>query len=179
MDVLTTDRLIFRHLSMHDLDDLAAIYSDPDVMRFIYGVHTREQTRQRIEENIARYQRYGYGLWATILKQDNRLIGRCGLLPHILDDHKEVEVAYTLAKEYWGRGLATEAAQAIRDYGFYHFRFHRLISIVDHDNFASRRVAEKNNMHIERDFLFHGDPCYLYVVTKDSVAPELSLSVTA
>ena len=58
------------------------------------------------------------GLWATIHRETDRFIGRCGLLPWTIDGRFEVEVAYMLAKPYWGQGLGTEAAQAILDYGF-------------------------------------------------------------
>jgi len=163
---LQTERMTFRPLTLNDLDQLAEIYSDRYVMRFIYGVHTREQTRQRILDNLTRYEEYGFGLWATILKTDEQLIGRCGLLPHTIDGRSEVEVAYTLARRYWGRGLATEAALAIRDYAFRTLPVDRVIAFVDVDNVASNRVAEKIGMRIERDVLFHGDPCNLYYVNR-------------
>lgn len=89
------------------------------VMKFLSNTRSLEETKQFVEKTINRYEQHGYnfGLWATIYKPDNRFIGRCGIKP--LDDKcSELEMAYLLAKEYWGIGLATEAAVAIQDYGF-------------------------------------------------------------
>jgi ribosomal-protein-alanine N-acetyltransferase len=91
------------------------------------------------------------GLWATIFKETGRFIGRCGLLPWTIDGQLEVEVAYTLAQEYWGLGLATEAARGIRDYGFERLGLSRLICLIDPANQASRRVAEKIGMRLEKE----------------------------
>ncbi len=70
-------------------------------------------------------------------------IGRCGLLPWTIDGQNEVKVAYLISKTYWGQGLGTEAAQAILDYGFEKLNLSRLICLVDEENLASIRVAEK------------------------------------
>jgi ribosomal-protein-alanine N-acetyltransferase len=96
-----------------------------------------------------------------------RFIGRCGLLTHVIDGVREAEVAYGIAPAYWGRGLATEAARAIKEYGFQQFGFPRLTSIVDKLNLASGRVAEKNGMHVEKTITFHGHDCYLYVIDRN------------
>ena len=64
------------------------------------------------------YVRYGFGMWATIHKATGKFIGRCGLTPMDIEGRGEIEVGYMLAKEYWGQGLATEAALAILRYGF-------------------------------------------------------------
>jgi len=90
-------------------------------------------------------------LWATIYKESGRFIGRCGLLPWTINGQQEVEVAYTIAREYWGQGLATEAAQAILDYGFEKLNLSRLICVIDEDNLGSRKVAEKIGMSFERE----------------------------
>jgi [ribosomal protein S5]-alanine N-acetyltransferase len=83
-----------------------------------------------------------------------------------LDGMREVEVAYGIAPAYWGRGLATEAARAVKEYAFRRFDFRRLVSIVDQENVASQRVAEKNGMRVERQIEFDGHPCYLYVIER-------------
>lgn len=164
MIVIETDRLILRHLSLADLDLLAAMYADPLFMHFLGEARTREETRSGIEWAIGQYETRGYSFYATVLKEEDRLIGRCGLLHQVIDRQEEPEVAYGLAPAYWGRGLATEAARAIKEYGFRQFGFPRLISIIDPENYASQRVAEKNGMQRERKFLFEGYPCYLYAI---------------
>ena len=91
------------------------------------------------------------GLWATVHKVTGKFIGRCGLLPWTIDDQDEVEVAYTIAEEHWGQGLGTEAAQAILNHGFDRLNLSRLIYLIDSENIASKRVAEKIGMSFEKE----------------------------
>ena len=170
MAVLETQRLILRPLTLEDVDALAALYADPDVMRFFEGTRSWETTRQRVEEIIEQYARTGVDFLATIYKENGAFIGRCGLLWQVIDGVQEVEVAYMLAKSYWGQGLGTEAAQALKEHGFRDFGFRRLISIIDPGNIASIRVAEKNGMHYERDIEFEGHVCRMYAIHKDETA---------
>jgi [ribosomal protein S5]-alanine N-acetyltransferase len=151
--VLETPRLRLRRLRMADLDDLAALYADPEVRRFYpEGTLTREQTREELEHILTvYYAKYGFGLWATILRDTGELIGRCGLLPWVLEGQREVEVAYLLSRAHWGQGLATEAARAILDYGFATLDVPRLICLIDHDNAKSIRVAEKIGMTFDKE----------------------------
>jgi ribosomal-protein-alanine N-acetyltransferase len=115
---------------------------------------------------------HGFSLWATIDRRSGRLIGRCGLLPQTLQDRREVEIAYMIARECWGLGFATEAAQAIRDHGFDALGFDRLVSIIHRDNLASRRVAEKTGLRPERMIQFMNHRCWLYAVeSKDRGTP--------
>ncbi len=165
--VLETDRLLFRPLVLDDLDDLAAIQADPEVMRFFpSGPRSREQTQADLERCIQLQHEHGFSLWATIDRESGELIGRCGLLPQVLQDHREVEIAYLLARSHWGRGLATEAARAIRDHGFDSLGLERLVSIIHRDNSASRRVAENAGLRPERMIQFMNHRCWLYAVEK-------------
>ena len=165
MIVIETPRLILRHLTLQDTEALAAIYGDPIVMEFVSGTLSLEETKQFILKIIKRYEQYGYGfgLWATIYKPDNRFIGRCGVKP--LDDkYSELEMAYMLVKEYWGMGLATEAAIAIKNYGFEKIGCNRLISLIDHGNIASQKVALKTGLTYEKDVQMWGDNVRLYAI---------------
>lgn len=167
MILIETPRLLFRPLTLEDVDDLTALYSDPEVMRFFEGVRTRHQAVEEIEECLQWYDRLGFYFWAAVHKADGRFIGRCGLLPQVIDDRQEYEVAYMLARPYWSQGLGTEAARAIKEYGFANHPFPRLISIIAPDNLASVRVAEKNGMQYMKDIEFEGHPCRLYAVERD------------
>jgi len=166
MTVIETERLIFRRLTLEDADELAALYSDPEVMRFFGGVRSRQQAVEQIEECMRMYNKLGFSFWATIHKVDNRFIGRCGLLHQIFGDRHEYEVAYAIARAYWNQGLATEAARAIKDYAFDNFEFPRLISLIDPLNIASTRVAEKNGMRYLEDIVFRGHVCRCYAVDR-------------
>jgi ribosomal-protein-alanine N-acetyltransferase len=193
--VIETDRLVLRQMAWDDLDALAELYADPEVMRYIGSgqPRTREQSQKSLElfmtdnahawspETLARLpqlrqviERGGpFGLWATVLKAEGRMIGRCGLIPWNLDGRHEVEVGYMLAKPYWGRGLATEAAVAIREHGHHRLGFRRLVSLIQPGNVASRRVAEKVGMRYEGDILIHETPACVYasVLTDGGVSP--------
>ncbi len=151
--VLETERLILRPLTLDDLDVLAPLYADPDIRRYFpEGTQTREQTKEEIEWIIdGQYGKYGYGLWATIYKETGEFIGRCGLIPWTTDGVLEVEVAYLLAKPFWGRGLGTEAALAIRDYGFQTLGLPRLICMMYPDNVASVNIARRMGMTLDRE----------------------------
>lgn len=172
MIVLETARLILRHLEPRDLDALAAIQADPEVMRFFpTGPRSRERTADDIDRCVATQAEHGFSLWATVDRADGRLIGRCGLLPQSLGGAREVEVAYLIGRSDWGRGLATEAASAIRDHGLGPLGLGRLVSIIHRDNLASRRVAEKAGLRPERMIQFMEHRCWLYAIEPD-LAPD-------
>ncbi len=153
MKILETRRLVLRRLEMDDLDDLFALYRDPIVRRYFpEGTLTYEETKDELEWFLNGHPEHPeLGLWATIHKETNRLIGRCGLPPWTIDGGFEVEVAYLLAPSYWGRGLGTEAAQAVLGYGFEELRLPRLLCLIDRDNLASINVASKIGMTFEKE----------------------------
>jgi ribosomal-protein-alanine N-acetyltransferase len=127
--ILETDRLILRHQVPADLNDLWALYQDPEIIKYIPDApRSREEAKEELEWHMNGHPKFPeFGLWATIHKETGKFIGRCGLLPWTIDGQNEVEVAYTIAREYWGHGLATEAAQGILNYGFGKLNLSRLI----------------------------------------------------
>lgn len=152
MNIIETERLIFRQLRAEDAEDLFRIYSDRRTMKFMgLGAASAGEVRNHIQEHIEKYyDNYGFGLWATVLKENNRLIGRCGLLYQDIEGTKDLELAYLLDSNYWGQGLATEAAQSIVRIGFDRYQFNRIIAVINQQNTASIRVAEKIGMSYER-----------------------------
>jgi ribosomal-protein-alanine N-acetyltransferase len=168
MIILETERLVFRHMLPGDLDDLFALYSDPDVRRYFpEGTLTYEETKEELEWFLNGHpDDPRLGLWATIHKATNQFIGRCGLLPWIIDQRKEVEVAYMLARAYWGQGLGTEAALGILQYGFEQLCYPRLISLIDRDNQASIKVASNIGMSFEKQGCDDKGPFLLYSILR-------------
>jgi RimJ/RimL family protein N-acetyltransferase len=184
VDELETERLILRQLTLADLDDLAAMYADPEVRRhFPDGTLSREETLEELEWFIdIHYERYGFGLWATVRKDNGRCIGRCGLLPWLRSDTRagdlislepadeeppeperlEVEVAYLLARDQWGCGFATEAARATVDHAREVLGLSRLICLFEPENLASANVARKIAMTYETDVVIDGERLPLY-----------------
>ncbi|WKZ42775.1 MAG: GNAT family N-acetyltransferase [Anaerolineales bacterium] len=150
--ILETERLILRRLIMDDLDELFALYSDPEIRKYFpEGVLNYEDTKDELEWFLNGHPKHPeLGLWATIHKATGKFIGRCGLLPWTIDDRLEIEIAYLIDKEFWGQGLATEAATGVLRYGFDQLKLSRLICLIDPDNVASQRVAEKIGMNLER-----------------------------
>jgi len=153
MIILETSRLLLRRLLPEDLDSLYALYRDPEIRRYFpEGTLTYEETREELEWFLQGHPEHPeLGLWATIHKETGQFIGRCGLLPWTIEERPEVEVAYLLAQDYWGQGLATEAALALVEYGFQQLGLLRLICLIEPENRASIRVAEKIGMVREKE----------------------------
>ena len=166
--ILETNRLLLRHQLPADLDDLWALYCDPEITKYIPDApRTRQEAQEELEWHMHGHPRFPeLGLWATIHKDTGKFIGRCGLLPWTIEGQQEVEVAYTIAREYWGQGLATEAAHAILDYGFEQLKLSRLICRIDEENRASRKVAEKIGMTFEREAQDELGPFMIYSIHK-------------
>ena len=169
--ILETERLLLRHQVIEDLDDLWALYCDPEITKYIPDApRSREEAQEELEWHKNGHPKYPeLGLWATIHKETGKFIGRCGLLPWTIDDVKEVEVAYTIARDYWGQVLGTEAAQAILQYGFEKLNLSRLICLVEPENIASQNVAKKLGMTLEKKMDgWNGDgiPFWIYSINK-------------
>ena len=151
--ILETKRLILRRQVREDLDDLWTLYCNPEITKYIPDAPLSfEETKEELEWFMNGHPKNPeLGLWATILKENGKFIGRCGLLPWTIEGQKEVEVAYTIAQDYWGQGLGSEAAQAILQYGFEKLNLSRLICLIDSENIASQKVAEKIGMTFEKE----------------------------
>jgi ribosomal-protein-alanine N-acetyltransferase len=168
MKILETDHLMLRRLLPDDLDSLYALYSDPQVRKYFpEGTLNYAETKDELDWFLNGHPQHPeLGLWATIHKESGRFIGRCGLLPWNIDGRDEVEVAYLLAPEFWGRGLGTEAALGIARYGFEHLKLSRLICLIDHENQASIKVATKIGMHFEKEGQDDKGPFVLYSLSR-------------
>ena len=164
--VLTTPRLLLRQLQVNDIDAVASLYADPMGMASKGGPRPYRDAQHNVLEAIAEYTTVGYGFYATICRENNLFVGLCGLLAQTVAGAPEIEIAYMFAKEYWGKGLATEAAQALKLYGFTQVQAKRLIALIAPTNVASQRVALKIGMHWERDWVdWKGRAKWIYSVT--------------
>jgi ribosomal-protein-alanine N-acetyltransferase len=163
---IETDRLVLRQFNQDDLDDLAALYGDPVVMRYYPQTYNLEETRQRLTVIISSYETDDCGLLATILKEDGTFAGRCGILPQHIEDEPLPEIGYMLHSAYWGRGLATEAARALRDYGFREFGYEAMYSLIRPVNKPSQAVALRNGMKLSRDVMHAALEHHLFCITR-------------
>ena len=166
--ILETKRLTLRHQVIEDLDDLWALYCNPNITKYIPDApRTREEAQEELEWHMHGHPKHPeLGLWATIHKESGKFIGRCGLLPWTIDGQYDVEVAYTIAEEHWRQGLGTEAAQAILKYGFEKLNLPRLICLIDAENIASKKVAERIGMKFEKEAQDEMGPFLVYSINK-------------
>ncbi len=141
--VLKTKRLTLRELTLDDVDGLLEIFADPEAMWAYPSTKDRDQTEGWIRWAMASYQANGWGLWAVVRSEDGRFLGDCGPMPQPVEGEQVPELGYHIVREEWGRGYATEAALACRDWFFANTDYERLVSIVRPPNVASRRVAER------------------------------------
>lgn len=158
--IIETSRLLLRNMTELDTDALLSIFSDPRVMEsFGRILFDRPRMLRWVLRNLEHQEQFGYGLFSVILKEQDLLIGDCGLEHMAIDDRPEVELGYDFRSDFWRQGFATEAASAVRDFAFGQLGLPRLISLIRPTNSASRRVAEKVGMLKEREIL-RGDQVY-------------------
>lgn len=146
------------------------VFSDPDVMRFSDGVKTKEWVQDWLHTCQERYASWGFGPYAIVQRDNQDVIGYCGLFSYAdIDGRPEIEIGYRLRRSAWGKGYATEAAQAVRDDAFANLGINRLIALIDPSNTLSIRVAEKVGMRYEKDVMLPGytHPDYVYAITLD------------
>ena len=148
-------RLVFRDMSADDLDDMAGLLGDPNVMTYYPRPKTREEAAKWIGWNRGLYRTHGFGLW-LLTTTDGDFVGDCGLTPQVVDGVTELEVGYRVTPVQQGRGYATEAAAASRDFARTVLGATRLVAIIHPDNRASQRVAEKIGLQPEKRATVHG-----------------------
>jgi RimJ/RimL family protein N-acetyltransferase len=166
MSELETARLRLRHCSLDDLQEIARIRSDPDVMRYIGNgkPQTRAQVRALLEDILSHWQQHGFGRWAITHKGADEPIGLCGL--SFLDNTPEVELGYLLAKEYWNQGLATEIAVACLQFGFEKLNLDRIVAVAYPENLASQKVMKKAGMRYIKRAIFFGQELVYFEIGK-------------
>lgn len=168
---------MLRQLRLDDLDDIARFVADPETMRYIGtgGARTRDQARSSLEWMIETFQRQGFGHFGVERKEDAALVGRAGLNVWDPSDWSitrldeaagpvEIEIAYLFGRDYWGQGLATEAATAVRDWALGELGFERLIALIYPDNVRSIGVARNLGMEPESEAELGGHPLTLYAL---------------
>lgn len=167
MQILSTDRLLLRRLLPGDLQALHALYRDPEIRRYFPdGTRTLAQTRDELTHFLNGHPQHPeLGLWATIERSSGAFLGRCGLLPWVIDGMPEVELAFLIDKTRWGEGLATEAAQGIVAHARDQLGLTRLVCLIMPGNAASVRVAAKVGMRFERDLVDEWGPAQLHAMS--------------
>jgi len=164
--VIETPRLVLRAFAADDAEPLHRIYGEPDMLRYFPSPDPPplESVRTSIGKMNDHWRQRGYGLWAMTLKPTGTLVGRCGM--QWIADTEETEIDFILARDAWGRGLATEAAREGIRYGLERLRLDRIVGIVHPENLASRRVLEKIGLTSTGPARYFGMDCIRYAIER-------------
>lgn len=148
--LIETERLLLRKITLDDKEEMFQLYSNPDVQKYTGEplVESIEEMEQAIQTRIDDYEKYGFGRWATFLKDGMQFVGWAGLA--YLPEFDEIDLGYRFLPEYWGLGIATEVSHAILTYGFDSLKIKKIIAIAMKENKASIRVMEKVGMEFDK-----------------------------
>jgi RimJ/RimL family protein N-acetyltransferase len=161
---LETPRTVLREWRATNLDGVAAMYADPEVMRHLGGVIDRAQSWRRMAVSAGHWALRGYGTWVVERPGDGALLGRVGLWNP--EGWPGLELGWTLARDAWGRGYATEAALAAVRWAWTVLDTARLISVIHPENARSRRVAQRLGMALQRQDTLDGEPVSIFAIAR-------------
>ena len=168
LDGCSTERLLFRTVTMDDVSWWMEYINSAEAIRFMpFTVGSETDCKAFIERALERHARDGSGLNAVIERGSGRPVGMIGLLTQVVDEVDELEIGYHLVPSAWGHGFATEAAIACREFAREHQCAPSVISLIDHQNFASQAVARRNGMHHEKDTVHRSVPAMVWRVRID------------
>jgi RimJ/RimL family protein N-acetyltransferase len=142
--LLQTPRLLLRQFHPDDIDAYAAMCADAEVMRYLSPTGeplSREDAWRQMAMIRGHWELRGFGMWAAEELGTGRFVGRIGL--HYPEGWPDREVAWALCRQFWGQGLASEAARAAADHAFETLGWDHLISLIRPANGRSIRVAER------------------------------------
>lgn len=170
--ILETERLILRQMNPKDYDSLCIILQDDVTMLYYEGAFSSYEVQEWLEKQMTRYEKWGFGLWAVILKETGEMIGQCGLTMQPWKNLEVLEIGYLFARNYWHFGYATEAAKACKKYAFEVLKAEEVCSIIRDTNIASQRVAIRNGMVLldswTKEYRGICMPHYRYVCKKET-----------
>ncbi len=158
IETFETERLIAERVAEAHLPGLLSLWQDPRVMATLGGVRPEQLCRDQLSMAIDHWTEFGFGMWILREKPSDLSIdpvmGHVSLRHWLLDGMPEIDLGYSLSPEYWGKGLATEAARAVLELGFARLGCEHITAIALPDNLASRRVLEKLGFEYKRDVVF-------------------------
>jgi ribosomal-protein-alanine N-acetyltransferase len=177
---LTTSRLHLRPFTAADHEAIHAVYSDPEVMRYVgHGAHrSMAETLRALRVYAEVLAAHGYSFLAVVERDCGVVVGDAGLNP-LGGRGPDVELGYTVARAAWGRGYATEVGRALVEHAFTVLGVPRVVAQVEPANTASRHVLEKLGMTVREERIAYGRPHLLYAVERDGGAPPGAASTGA
>lgn len=153
--ILETERLYLREMDQADFNSLCKILQDEKTMYAYEGAFNDAEVQEWLDKQISRYEKFGFGLWAVILKETNEMIGQCGLSMQPWKDREVLEIGYLFQRQYWHKGYATEAARGCRKYAFEVLDAGEVCSVIRDTNTASQNVAIRNGMTVADRWIKH------------------------
>ena len=165
-NILESERLALREMTIDDLDFIAGMLAHPEVMRYYPKCYSRSQAEEWVNRQIGRYHSHGYGLWLVSDKTTGSPVGQVGLTPQTVDGVEEAEIGYMIDRPYWRQGFASEAARAVRDYAFGRLNKDHVISLIRPVNEPSQGVARKMGMQPDRVTMFANLEHIVFLLTR-------------
>lgn len=153
--IFQTERMYLREMSQTDFDSLCKILQDKDTMYAYEGAFNDNEVQEWLDRQISRYQKWNFGLWAVILKENDEMIGQCGLTMQPWKETEVLEIGYLFNRLYWHKGYAIETARACKKYAFETLKANEICSIIRDTNIASQNVAIRNGMTIRDTWIKH------------------------
>lgn len=150
MPEMETERLFFRAIKRSDMKDIFEYSSNPKTSQYLLWEphHSLDFTKRFIEIILNKYKIGEYNDWAVVLKSNNKMIGTCGFT-RIDEENNIAEIGYVLNPDYWGMGLATEAASKVQEFAFEVLKVNRVEAKFLFGNDASLNVMRKIGMKFE------------------------------
>lgn len=165
--MIETERLLLRNYTLEDFDALYEIMSDAETMQHYPAPFDESKTRNWIAWNIDNYEKYGFGLWAVVLKETKEFIGDCGITMQNIDEKILPEIGYHIHKKYWRNGFAKEAARAVRDWVFRNTQYDTIYSYMKYTNVASYSTAIATGMKKVKEYPDQNNILsYVYSITR-------------
>lgn len=169
--ILETERMYLREMVQSDYPALSKILQDEAVMYAYNGAFDSTETQEWLDSQITRYNQYGFGLWAVLLKETGKMIGQCGLTMQPWKGKELLEIGYLFQKAFWHKGYAIESALACKNYAFTKLGADEVYSIIREGNAPSQNVALRNGMVVTDTWVKHyrgiDMPHLLYQVKRD------------
>lgn len=166
--IFVSDHLVIREFCITDFDDLYNIYQEPEINRFLenysndYNIEKAKFTAyiQYI------YKYYGFGQWGVFTKEDNKLIGQCGIELKQINGNTEYEIGYIIRSQFQGKGYGRECVSAIINYGLTKLNAPRILAVIDKRNISSINFAKRIGMHYKEDIIRKQIPYAVYEQNK-------------
>lgn len=163
--LIDSERMKFRKYNDYDFEFLFSLMYDPIMVQYISvgKTRSREETQDFLKWIYSTYNSDpDTGLLVLVDKQNGNLIGHAGLISQTIDGTEEIEIGCWISRKYWGNGYATEAGNALRNYGVDVLNNNRFIALIHPENAASKRVAEKLGMNLEKEVIISGQNIHMY-----------------